>query len=83
LALACSAANFAMPPRMPPVPKSGGRVGSALVAGRNCASGLEKAAGGDPRAQDGVIWGAKESGDRKIGGCQAMAPTRLAGICAQ
>jgi hypothetical protein len=74
LAFACSANILPMPPKMPPGPKSGGRLGAAFAADGNCPSELGKAVGGSQ--VDG-------SGDRKIGGCQAIAPARLAGICDQ
>jgi hypothetical protein len=63
---------FGMPPRMPPVPKSGE---SPFTAGGNCPNELGKVVG-DGSQVDG-------SEDRKIGGCQAIAPARLAGICDQ
>jgi hypothetical protein len=38
--------------------------------------------GGDcPHADAGAFWGEDGSGDRKIGGAQANAAERLAGIC--
>jgi hypothetical protein len=83
LAFACSANILPMPPRMPPEPKSGGRLASAFAADGNCPNGSGKNGGDGTQADAGMFCGEDGSGDRKIGGCQANAPARLAGICDQ
>jgi hypothetical protein len=72
LAFACSANILPKPPKMPPGPTSGG---SRFAVGGNRPNEFGKVVGGGSHV-DG-------SGDRKIGGCQANAPARLAGICDQ
>jgi hypothetical protein len=83
LAFACSAIILPMLPKIPPGPKSGGRPGGTFAAGGNCPNGLGEDGGDGPQGDAGMFCGEDGSGDRKIGGAQANAVARLAGICDQ
>jgi hypothetical protein len=70
LARACSAIALPKPPGMPPRPNSGA---NAFASGGICPNALGRVGGSQVVGSE----------DRKIGGCQAIAPARLAGICDQ
>jgi hypothetical protein len=72
-----------MPPSRPCGPTVGKTSAGAGAVDENCPSELGKIGGGVTQGEAGMFWGEDGSGDRKIGGCQAIAPARLAGMSAQ
>jgi hypothetical protein len=78
-----AASILAMPPSKPFAAASDGMLVGAGVVHGNCRSKFGKSGGGVTQGDAGMFW--RESGleDGKNGGCQAIAPARLAGMSAQ
>ena len=60
-----------------------GRLGNAIGGDRARPGELRKIGGGVSHFEAGIFSWENGFGGRKIGGCQAMAPARLAGMSGQ